>query len=151
MKKIFIVLLILILLVAGGLIYLNKVFLPTKIKSYLIDGLKEKTQKEVTLEALNFSIFKGLVIKNLVLSDKEGVIAKIEKASCGFLILPIFRKTFLIPSLKIESAFLFLERRKDKTFNLQELFPRDAAADKKPAFNLFVRRVTVRGGRIRFL
>lgn len=151
MKKVLIILLVLFLLLAGGLIYLNRVFLPTKIKSLIVNGLQEKTDKEVTLEALNFSIFKGLVINNLVISDKEEVIAKIEKASCGFLFFPIFKKTFLIPTLKIESAFLFLERRKDKTFNLQELFSWNTAADKKPKFNLFVRRVSIKRGRVRFL
>ncbi|MFH0762843.1 MAG: AsmA family protein [Candidatus Omnitrophota bacterium] len=151
MKKVFVILLILIFILAGGLFYLNGVFLPTKIRSLIVDTLAEKTNQQVTLEALNFSIFKGLVIKNLVISGKEGVIAKIERASCGFLILPIFKKTLLIPALNIESAFLFVERRKDKTFNLQELFGADTAAAKKPRFNLFVRKVTVKRGRVRFL
>ncbi|MFH0935525.1 MAG: AsmA family protein [Candidatus Omnitrophota bacterium] len=151
MKKVFIILSILVLLLAGGLVYLNKVFLPTKIKFLIVSGLQERTHKEVTLEALNFSIFKGLVITNLVIGDQQGVVAKIERASCGFLIFPIFKKTFVIPTIKIESAFLFLERKKDKTFNLQELFSPDTAAGRKPGFNLFVRRVSIKRGRVSFV
>lgn len=152
MKKVFIILSILVLLLAGGLVYLNRVFLPTKIKSLIVSGLQERTHKEVTLGGLNFSIFRGLVITNLLISDRQGVVAKIERASCGFLIFPVFKKTFIIPALKIESAFLFLERRKDKTFNLQELFsPDTAAGGGKPGFNLFVRRVSIKKGRVSFV
>lgn len=72
MKKIFIILLILFLLLAGGLVYLNKVFLPARIKALIVEGLKERTHKEVSLEGLSFSIFKGLMLRNLVIADKGG-------------------------------------------------------------------------------
>lgn len=73
-KKIIIILAILILIISLGIIYLNNVILPTKIKSLIVKGLEDATNKEVTLQSLQFSIFKGLVLRNLVIYDSEKTI-----------------------------------------------------------------------------
>lgn len=151
MKKFFVVLLILTLLAAGGLVYLNKAFLPGRVKLLIVNSLRELTHQEVSLEALNFSIFRGLVLTNLVVGGPQGALIKIEKASCGFLILPIFKRTLVIPALNIDSASLFLERRQDKSLNLQELFPAGGGAGRKPKFNLFIRRISAKNLKLRFL
>lgn len=150
MKKILIISLILILLVSGGLVYLNKVFLPTAIRAIIVDGLKQRTQSEITLEALSFSLLKGLTLRNLVVADKQGQLLKIKEASCGFLILPIFKKALIIPAVNIDSADIFLQRRKDGSFNLQDLFAEKPAPGGRPGFNIFVRRLTLRDSIVRF-
>ncbi len=149
-KKILIIFIILVFLAAGGLIYLNSYFMPVRIKSVIIDGLRGQTGKEVTLGALSFSIFKGLVLKDLAIVDKEAQILKVKEASCGFLILPILKRAVIIPTLNIKSADIFLQRRKDGSFNIQELFVEKPAAAKKSAFNIFARKLSIRDSAIRF-
>jgi len=160
MKKVFLIFIILFIIISAAIIYLNQVFLPTKIKSLIVSGLQEATQKKVSLEALQFHIFKGLVLKNLVISDDQKAIVNIKEVSCTFLILPIFKKKIIIPALKLKSPAIFLERRKDFTFNIQDLFPEKTIQAPKAKFtpplraraefSIFIYKVSITNGSIRF-
>ncbi|MFA5411722.1 MAG: AsmA-like C-terminal region-containing protein, partial [Candidatus Omnitrophota bacterium] len=148
-RKIIIIFLILVILIAAGTAYLNRVVLPVKIKSLVIQSLEEATGKKATLESLQFNIFKGLVIKNLILSDGQKMLLSLKEASCTFLIWPFFKKQIIIPAVFISSAEIFLERRQDNTFNLTDLFlPKKN--ETKSKFNLFVSRVIISDSAINF-
>ena len=149
-KKIILALIILIFLGSISVIYLNSVFLPTKIKSLIINSLQEATQKKVSLDSLRFSIFKGLVLTNLKVYDETKTIVSFKEGSCAFLIPPIFKKRIIIPVLKLKSPEVFLERRKDNTFNLTEFFAKKIEGKQKSKFSIFVYKVRVTGGRINF-
>ena len=91
-KRIVIIIAVFILLACLAAVYLNKVVLPVKLKSLIVSALKESTQKQVSLGALQFNIFKGLVLHNISIYDNSGTIFKVKEASCAFLIPPIFKK-----------------------------------------------------------
>jgi len=128
----------------------TNVFLPVKIKSLIVRALTEQTQKNVSLQELKFSIFKGLVLRNLAISDGKTTLISLKEASCAFLLPAIFQKKIIIPFINLDSGEIFLERRKDSTFNLQDLFAGKTAAAAKPAFSLFVYRVTLANAVIHF-
>jgi len=149
-KKLFFGLIISVLLGAIGIIYLNNVFLPTKIKSLIIKSLQEETQKKVSLDSLRFTIFKGLVLRNLKVYDDQKTVLSLKEGSCAFLIPPIFKKRIIIPVLRLESPEIFLERRKDNTFNLTEFFAKKIGRKQKSKFSIFVYKVRVIDGRVNF-
>lgn len=148
-KKLLIVSLILIIIISAGVFYLNKVYLPVKIKSLIIQSLQEATQKKVSLESLHFNIFKGLVLRNLKIFDGTKTIANFTETDFAFLIWPIFKKRIVIPIIAFKSPVIFLERRADNTFNLADLFTNKATKE-KGKFGIFVYRIKVRNGRIDF-
>jgi hypothetical protein len=149
--KLLIIFLILGLISYFGIDYLNRVILPAKIKSLIIESLKKQTQKEVTLESLQFNLFKGLVLKNLAIRDNQRVLISLKEASCNFQILPFFiGKGLIIPTLRLDSPSIFLERRPDNTFNLLDLLPKKATALKKTKFNVLAYSIGVVNGRIDF-
>ncbi|MFA5150285.1 MAG: AsmA family protein [Candidatus Omnitrophota bacterium] len=115
------------ILVTGGIIYLNNVFLPKTIRSLLVKSIEEQTDSRVNLGDLRVNIFKGLVLSNLEIYKQESAIVRIKEASCIFLPFPAFYKQIIIPSVNIKSAQVFLERKADNTFNLEDLFPTPAA------------------------
>jgi hypothetical protein len=149
-NKIFLIVFILALVVSMGIFYLNNVILPTKIKTLVISGLKDITGKEVSLETLRFNIFKGLVLRNLVIYDDIETLLSLKEGSCRFLIIPILKKQIIIPSIRLKSASMLLVRRKDNTFNIQDLFVRKISEAKKSKFKVSIFRVTVMDARIRF-
>lgn len=148
-RKIIIILVSVILLFSAGIVYLNNVILPTKIKSLIVKGLKDATNKEVSLRSLKFSIFKGLVLRNLVIYDKEKIILSLKEGSCSFLIMPFFRKTIAIPSLRLLGPELLLERGKDNTFNLADFF-KNPSLPNASKFSVFIYKISVREGKIHF-
>jgi len=132
MKKIIVISLIIVLLIGTGIIYLNNIFIPKTIKALIIKGIEEETNSKVTLGSLRVNIFKGLVLKDLNIYKGESALLKIKEVSCLFFPWSLVGKKIAIPILNLDSAQIFLERRKDNTFNLQDLFA------PKPANNVSI-------------
>jgi len=149
-KKIFFIFIALFIIVSIIIIYLNQGYLPTKIKSLIVSSLQEATQKKVNLESLQFHIFKGLVLKNLTIYDDQTTIVSIKESALTFLILPIFKKKLIIPTLRLKSPVVFLERKIDSTFNIQDLFPKKAPRIPKVKFSIFIYKVSVTDASIHF-
>lgn len=150
-KKIAIVFLFLLILISGGIIYLNKVVLPIKIKSLIIQNLENYTGKKASLESVRFSLLKGLILQNLTLSDGQKTLISVKEASCVFLILPIFKeKKIIIPLIKLRQPRVFLNRRADNSINLMELVPRKETEEKKHKFGIIVLGINVSDGYIDF-
>ncbi len=160
MKKLLIIVLILLVVVSSALIYLNKFYLPVKIKSVVISALSRQTGKDVSLKSLEFSIFKGLVLHDLVVSDGQTVILSTREASCSIIIWPVFRKQIIIPSVNLKNPYIFLQRLKDGSFNLQNIFAsRPAVVNlqdsvkpgaKNSEFQVSVYKVNISSGSILF-
>ncbi|MFA4992460.1 MAG: AsmA family protein [Candidatus Omnitrophota bacterium] len=150
MKKFIIIALISILLIFAGVVYLNKVFLPGKIKSLLVSALAQQTHKEVSLGSLEFNIFKGLVLRDLIISEGQNVILSTRQANCAIFIWPVFRKQIIIPSINLKSPYIFLERLKDGSFNLQDFFTPKKSKPEKSGFRISVYKIIVSSGSILF-
>jgi Protein of unknown function len=160
MKKFIIIALILSLIIFSGIVYLNKVFLPQKIKSIIVSNLAQHTRKNVTLGSLEFNIFKGLVLHDLVIADSQNVILSTRQATCGIFIWPVFKKQIIISSINFKSPYIFIERFKDGSFNLQDIFISSPAVvkmpelkeskSKKSEFSVSVYKINVSSGIIVF-
>lgn len=160
MKKFIIIVLILFLFIFSGVVYLNKVFLPRKIKSIIVSNLAQRTRKNVTLGSLEFNIFKGLVLRDLVIADSQNVILSTRQANCGIFIWPVFKKRIIISSINLKSPYIFLERFKDGSFNLQDIFMSSPAVvkmpeskeskSKKSEFSVSVYKINISSGSIVF-
>jgi uncharacterized protein involved in outer membrane biogenesis len=149
-KKILIIFIALVILISAGVIYINIVVLPTKIKALIIEGIEGATQKKVSLESLNFNIFKGLVLEGLSIYDETGTLLSLKECACTFLILPILKKNIVFPSIRLKSPVIFLERRADNSLNLLEPFLKKSAKVKKDNFNLLFYKISVTDARINF-
>ena len=149
-KKLFIIFLTIVFIISAAIIYLNKSILPIKIKSLIVQKLEKEIQKEITLESLQFNIFKGIVLRDLVIYDRAKQIISLKEGSCTFLVLPIFRKQIIIPTVRLKSPVLFLERKPDNTLNLLELLPKTGAKERGRKLNLLIYKVSITGARIDF-
>lgn len=148
--KLIIVFIVFSALATAGIVYLNKVFLPTKIKSLIIQGLSEATGKTVSLDSVRFNIFKGLVIRDLNISDGDNPLVSFKEGSCTFLVFPVFKKIVILPTVALRSAVINLTRRKDGSLNILDIIPKDTQPKPKPKFSLFVYKVSLRDAVIKF-
>lgn len=152
-KRIFIIPAVLMLFIAAGIIYLNRVFLPQKIKSIVIKSIEGQTRRKVTLASLRFNLFKGLVLTGLEIIDGDRKVLTVEEADCSFLLWPFFKKQLIIPSIIIRSPRLYLERKEDASFNISDLLVphRFSVPAGKAKINTFINKVRVYSGRIEFV
>lgn len=144
--------LILLLCLAGLLVYLNNVFFPVKVKAIVTKRLSHYLGKNVEIERLKYDLFKGIVIENASIfqeSKEEGkkYYIKINTAYGNFLILPILReRKIIIPALHIEAPQLYLTRNRDKSFNLEEFFKKAPAPKTKPRYTFIIYKIIISSG-----
>ena len=121
-RRIIIILVILIHFLVFGTIYINLVVLPLKIKSLLIKGIEDATHKKAALGSLSFNIFKGLVLHDLAISDDRQTFLTLKEGAGNILIPPLFFKKIIVPTVRLDSLTIFLERKADNRLNIMELF-----------------------------
>ncbi|MCK9572065.1 MAG: DUF748 domain-containing protein [Candidatus Omnitrophica bacterium] len=152
MKRIIIVsVIVVVILGALGIYFLNSVILPSKIQSLIISNLEKQTNARVTLKSLKFNIFQGLVLKDLVISRQEQIIFSVREVNCSIFILPIFNKKIIIPGITLKSAHLFIERSPDNQLNIQGFLKAQTnqpETDQK--FQFIVSKVSILKGSIVF-
>lgn len=138
--------------------YIDKVFLPKKIKSLFVETIKTQTNREVSLESMHYNIFKGIIIKNLTIYDNaqygKREFLNIEKISFNFLYFPIFKeRRIFIPSLYVQSPHLLIEMENKNTWNFSDMpFLENLNQPKKAKGGLefVVRKIGVLDGKIAF-
>ncbi|MFA6321101.1 MAG: DUF3971 domain-containing protein [Candidatus Omnitrophota bacterium] len=148
MKKFLIILVLIIAAVYAGMVYLNQTILPTKIKSAIVKNLEDVTQKKTLLGSVQFDIFKGLILKDLIIRDDLNAIINVKEVRCRFLLLPLFSKHVIISRLTFESPEIFVERRADYSLNIPELFSKESMVNTD--FKVLVQRISVRKASVNF-
>ena len=164
LRKILLVIIIVLILITVATLAIDRFLLPSKVKDLLVDSLSKQTQKSVKLETVEFSIFRGLVLKNLTIYDKDTTFLTVKDADCSFLPLPFFKKEIIIPWININQAQAYLERQPDYTFNISDLFiqrqpvqqspqeprPQQKKELKSTGFNLIIKKINIRNSTIYF-
>lgn len=158
MKKNIIIFVVLALLVlsAAGIIYLNNVYLPVKIKGGLIKVAQDSTGLNAEIEKLKFSLIRGLIIENITLydktKDKENTVLSIKEIYFNFLLIPLIKtKTLIIPIIHINSPYIYARYKKDNAFNLEKIFSlKPAPAGQKKKFSFLVYKINIFNGKCLF-
>lgn len=148
-KKLVHVLIVLIMAVGIAISYLGSLILPVKIATLVSEEIERSTGKKVLIESVNFDIFKGLVLGDLIIYDRHSIIVWAKSASCGISIWSLFERNVTPLSVTIDRPAIYLERRPDGSFNLEELFPKEYK--NAPALAVVINRIHVRRGRIIFI
>ncbi|MBN1913271.1 MAG: AsmA family protein [Candidatus Omnitrophica bacterium] len=151
------VLLLLSLLILVGLLYLNNILLPTKIKGMLIQSLESTLNYNVSIEKISYSLFRGLVIQNASVYDKifddEHRIFSVKEISSHILFLPLLKdRKVVLPVVLIDSPRVNLRYQGDGSTNFSkalEAFNRKEP-EKKNSLSFFAYKVKISSGLISF-
>jgi uncharacterized protein involved in outer membrane biogenesis len=141
-KRILIISTVLTIIILIGSIYVNQVVLSPKVKNLIADALEEATGKKVILGSIRFNIFKGIVLKDLIIYDGNRAVINAKSASCIFLIHPLLKKEVVMASVRFDTPELYIERRPDGSVNIADLFSHQNTAEGR--YRLVVRSIAVR-------
>lgn len=119
--------LILLFLTAAGMLYLNNVYLPIKVKGRLAHSLATLLNYNVEIEKLSYSPIRGAVLQNTVIydkvKDKDNTILTVKEISGHILFLPLIKeRKIIIPTIHIDSPNFNIRYRQDKSFNFSRIF-----------------------------
>lgn len=149
-KIIIAIVLILLFLIAAGILYLNNVYLPVKVKGRLAHSLTTLLNYNVEIEKLKYSLIRGAVIQNTVIydkvKDKDNTILTVKEISGHILFLPLIKeRKLIIPIMHIDSPNFNIRYRQDKSFNFSRIFLPQPKPQSKPKikFSFLIYKINI--------
>lgn len=125
LKKIVFFIVVLIISAAIGVWYANEYFLPTKGKAFVVDYLTKATGRKVTLESIYYNPFRGIALKNLVISDDPKYnrnFLEIKRLYFNLLYLSLFKeKKLIIPVVTVDSPKVILAIDGENRWNFETI------------------------------
>lgn len=152
LRKILFLFILLAVLGSIGLWYVNENIMPTKGRSLVIEFLVKATGREITLESIYYNPFRGVVLRNLTISDDPKYNRKfleVNKLYLNILYLPLLQeKKLAISSVRISSPKIILTIDAQNKWNFESLA---FLSQPKPAggqMNILVNSVIISNARI---
>jgi len=129
----------LILVVAGLFILLGlaavvvPLFIPwDKVKAQAEQKVTEITHHRVTVGAIGFNVFKGIVIKDIRVENAKGFssepLLSDQGAVVQYRLLPLLVGKVMIKAVVLEHPTVLVEKAADGTFNFSDMLPAKSAA-----------------------
>lgn len=154
LRKIFFLFILLVVLGSIGLWYINENIMPTKGRSLIIGYLTKATGRDITLGSVYYNPLRGIVLKNLTISDDPKYNRKfleVNKLYLNILYLPLLQeKRLAISSVRIDSPKIVLTIDGRNKWNFESL---SFMSQPKPAdgqMNVLVNSVIISNARIAF-
>ncbi len=139
---------------------------PERIKGLLLPRVERALSRQVEIEQVDISLFSGIVLKKIVVMERQGNDAFIaaEQMTLRYRFWPLFRMRVEIDEISIDNPQIRLERLADGTFNFSDLVQvagKESAAEQEEPLqsavdttdgdiNLLVSQMAVRQGTIWF-
>ncbi len=107
--------------------YLNKTFIPIRLKDFIAEKLTEYTGTTVTIDSLKFSLKNGFILDRIRIYDKPAekgtLLFSADSAAFRAFFIPSFKKQrIIVPSVNLSNAYLALKRHPDGSWNISSLF-----------------------------
>jgi len=148
------IVLILLFLIAAGILYLNNVYLPVKVKGRLADSLATLLNYNVEIEKLKYSLIRGAVIQNIVIydkvKDKDNTLLTVKEISGHILFLPLIKeRKIIIPVMHIDSPNFNIRYRQDNSLNFSRIFLTQPKPQSKPKikFSFLIYKINIFDGK----
>jgi len=137
MKKFKIILISLVafcfLLTVAGYVALKKYFPEDKIRSYVVEFVKNNYNRQVSLDKISFTAI-GITLHNFAMSEKttfeNGTFIKADQLTVKVALLPLISKKIQFTKIICDSAEVYVIKDKDGVFNFAD-FTDSKNSDKK--------------------
>ncbi len=148
-KKFHIIVPLLVLFAVGAaILYIRVIEFTVSTRTLLVEEMGRAVNKKAFAQSVRFDLIKGLVLDGVVIYDDKHAIVRAKEISCGLLIPSLGAKKVIVPSIKIESPRIYVERRADGSLNLFDLIPKEYVS--KSGMAVSVHKIVVKRGRVDF-
>jgi AsmA protein len=132
-----IVLGIVLIVVLGGIAYIAATFDPNDYKPQIVDLVKEKTGRTLTIGNIELTFFPklGADLGHVSLSEKGSTqeFARIEDARVALETMPLLQKQFVVDKVVVNGLAATVVRHKDGSMNIDDLIKTEKKEEAAPA------------------
>ena len=163
-SKIIIGVVVIVVALVIGLVVLAKVLItPERVRDTVVPLAEEALQRDVSLGEINVSLFSGIELHDLAISEKDGDESFVasDLVRLRYQLLPLLAMQVVIGEVRIEAPRIRVERFADGRFNFSDLLGEEASSGEKTAapasggveapLNLLVTEVRIENGQLLFL
>ncbi|MBN2372819.1 AsmA family protein, partial [bacterium] len=171
MKKLLKILGVLFIIFVGLIItavILVKIYLPPeKVKALLLSRIGESLKREVDIQDLSVSIFKGVSVEGFKISEsptfQEGTFVSSKSFIVKYNLLSILKRQLSISMVTLEEPLINITRNPDGSFNFSDLIKASPPGEEKealpedesqtgnaPAIALLVSKAQLKDGQLNF-
>lgn len=123
-----------LLIVGAGIAYLSLVFDPNQFKSQLVELIKDKKHRSLSIDGniqLSFFPKLGVSLEKIKLSEFESPtqFAALEQAQLSLSLMPLLQKQIVVDKVSLHGLQLRYQRDAAGKSNIEDLLAKDAAAD----------------------
>lgn len=119
--------------IAGAIIIIIVVTLTLVVRNYLksenlkaliIPRIEEATGREVNIESIDVSLFKGIVVRDITIKsqDKKENTLKVDRFILDYSLLPLLKKQLIIKEIRLESPHILIRRNREGIFSVEDIF-----------------------------
>ena len=131
---------------------------PERVKSTVLPIAEKKLHRKVQLGDIKVSIFSGIVLKDLVVMEKEGSesFVKARQVRLKYQFWPLLSRQVVVDQILLDTPVISIIRLPDGSFNYSDITAKKepAAPEVKPEgkkeMNLLVSEVSLMKGKLRF-
>lgn len=128
------------LIIGLGIAYLSFVFDPNQFKSQLIELVKNKKHRDLSIDGniqLNFFPKLGVSLEKIKLSEFESTaqFAALDRAQVSLALLPLLQKQIVIDKVSLHGMQLRYQRDAEGKSNIDDLIKQDSTAKEAEASN----------------
>ena len=162
--KIIIGVVVVVVALVIGLVVLAKVLItPERVRDTVVPLAEEALQRDVSLGEISVSLFSGIELHDLAISEKDGDVSFVasDLVRLRYQLLPLLAMQVVIDEVRIEAPRIRVERFADGSFNFSDLLGEEASPEEKSAgstssgveapLNLLVTEVRIEDGQLLFL
>ncbi|MFH1074322.1 MAG: AsmA family protein [Candidatus Firestonebacteria bacterium] len=127
---IFVALVVILMLAASFLIPWDKV------KDKIVEKASAELKREVKIEKVSFSLFKGVELKNFYIGNAEGftkgAFVSAESALAKYDFWALFKKQVILTKIELVKPYILVEKNKKGRYNFSDIMEMTDAPEKNP-------------------
>lgn len=150
-KNLFFLLLAMTMLGTVGYFYINNIFIPIKLKSYVVENSRILLRRNVQIQDVHFSFLKGFTFRNIRVYQKDypnKLFLSIDEASFNILLFVFLKnRNIILPTLKLKHMWIHAIKNKENTWNFSDL-SESFQAKKNSQLNFVIKKIVLDGSEI---
>jgi uncharacterized protein involved in outer membrane biogenesis len=124
LKILGIILVILIVLLVGGILYLNHYLQTPAFKQTVLSAARQALGSDVQINEINISLFGGVSLRGITIANPQGFDGQLLTAEAFVLrprLLPLLRKRVEIEQLSVDKPMIHLARNEQNEWNYEKI------------------------------
>ncbi len=162
-SKIILFVLVVIGLLIGGGVYLQKQMTPQRVREYLIPLLETSLDRKVALGKVEIGLLSGITVYDLVIKQQDSAddFLTVRRVDLYYEWWPLLTGRFVVNQVALDQPAVSVFRQSDGQYNFSDLVnskqqKRASYRDKSVAvanelFSVLVKKVTIQGGSLSFV